>query len=50
MFGYIFTLQTGPWVTGTNKVQQLVAVFADEWFQMVTRNVVPFDSVVVEIV
>uniref|UniRef100_A0A8D9BSQ0 Uncharacterized protein n=1 Tax=Cacopsylla melanoneura TaxID=428564 RepID=A0A8D9BSQ0_9HEMI len=43
-------LQTNAWIPGADKVQQLITVFAHEGFQMMAGNVVPFDTVLVEVV
>lgn len=44
------TLQTNSGVARADKVQQLVGVLAHERLQMVAGNVVPLESVVVEVV
>lgn len=43
-------LQANAWISRSDKVQQLVAVLADERFQVVTSDVVPFHPVIVEVV
>ena len=43
-------LDTDAWVSGTNKVEELIRVFADEGLKMVAGNIVPFDTIVVEVV
>lgn len=37
-------------VARAHEVEELVAVLADEWLDVVTRHVVPLDAVVVEVV
>ena len=49
-FPLAFHLELQLGVTGTDKVEQLVAVLADERLLVVAGNVVPLDAVVVEVV
>lgn len=46
----VLVLDTDAWISGTNEVEEFIGVFADEGLEMVASNVVPFDSVVVEVV
>lgn len=43
-------LQTNTWITWSHEIQQFIRVFAHEWLEMVAGNVVPFQSIVVEVV
>ena len=37
-------------IAGADEGEQAVTVLADEWFLVIATNIVPFDSVVVEVV
>lgn len=43
-------LKTNSGVAGSYKVEKFVTVFADERFDVVASNIVPFDSIIVEVV
>lgn len=43
-------LKSNAWVSAAHEVEQLIGVFTDERFQMMTSNVVPFDAVTVKVV
>ena len=43
-------LEGDLWVAGADKVEQLLAVFADERFLVAASDVVPLDAIVVEVV
>lgn len=43
-------LEADSWITRANKVQKLIGILADERFQVVTSNIVPFQAIIVEIV
>ncbi len=43
-------LEGDLWVAGADKVEQLLAVFADEGFLVAASDVVPLDAIVVEVV
>jgi hypothetical protein len=44
------SLETDAWVTGAHEVEQFVTVLTDEGLQVVAGDVVPLDSVAVEVV
>lgn len=43
-------LETNARVPTADKVEEFVAVFADERLEVVASNIVPFDAIVVEVV
>lgn len=46
----ILHLKTDAWVSGSDKVEKFIAVFAHEWLQMMASDVVPLDAILVEVI